>query len=109
MLDHRLLVNPPGGGVVVVEGEVVAVVKGSSLAEQQTQADATAGVLTFAAPISFVSIYNTDASNAGVFEVNGIDVHVPAGDATQVFGVGGTPSATVTVTGATTYIVSRFA
>ena len=29
MLDHRLLVNPPGGGVVVVEGEVVAVVKGS--------------------------------------------------------------------------------
>ena len=83
-------------------------VTGSNLAEQQTQADADAGELTFAAPISYVSIYNTDESSAGVFTINGIAVNVPAGEPTTVFGVDGTPSATVTVTGATTYIVSRW-
>ena len=100
MLDHRLLVNPPGGGVVTV--------KGSNLVEQQTQADATGGVLTFGGNFEYASIYNTDAINAGVFTINGVAVNVPAGEPTERFGVGGTPGATVTVSGAATYIVSRW-
>ena len=64
-------------------------------------------ILTFSANISTVEIYNTDAANAGVFTVNGIDINIPA---TKVFKatIGGTASAVVTVTGATTYIVSRY-
>ena len=80
---------------------------GSVLEQQKIQTDAIAGVLTFAANISTVEIYNTDAVNPGVFTVNGIAITVPAG---KVFkdGVGGTPSNTVSITGATTYIVSRY-
>lgn len=82
-------------------------VKGSTLAEQLTQADAVAGVLTFSENISTVEIYNTDATNDGTFEVNGITINVPS---EKVFkaAVGGTPSVEVTVAGATTYIVSRY-
>jgi len=80
---------------------------GSTLAEQQTQDDAAAGVLTFTANFSTIEIYNTDATNPGTFEVNGITINVPA---TKVFkgAIGGTPGATVTIAGATTYIVSRY-
>lgn len=81
---------------------------GSTLVEQLTEADAAAGVLTFAADFGYVSIYNTDATNDGVFTVNGIDITVPKGEPTGVFKVGGAIGATVTVTGATTYIVSRW-
>ena len=78
-----------------------------TLVEQKTQADAAVGVLTFSANIGAIGIYNTDATNAGVFVVNGITVNVPA---TKEFkaAIGGTPGAIVTVTGATTYIVSRY-
>ena len=100
MLDHRLLVNPPG----------VVTVKGSTLLEQLTQADVSGGDLTFAAAVEYVEIYNTDASNAGTFTVNGVVITVPAD---TVFGpakIGTTPSATVTVAGSTaSYIVSRYA
>ena len=86
------------------------VVSGSNLVEQLTQADVSGGTLTFSAAIEYVEIYNTDASNAGVFTVNGIAINVPAA---TVFGparVGTTPAAAVTVAGATTtYIVSRYA
>ena len=79
----------------------------TTLVEQKTQVDAVVGVLTFSANITGIEIFNTDATNAGVFVVNGITVNVPAG---KVFNtaIGGTPGATVTVTGATTYIVSRY-
>jgi len=80
---------------------------GNKLTEQQTEADDVAGVLTFTANIAYIEIYNTDATNAGIFTINGIDINVPAG---KVFksAIGGTPSANVTITGATTYIVSRY-
>jgi len=77
------------------------------LVEQKTQVDAVAGVLTFSANISVIEIYNTDATNAGVFTVNGLAINVPAGKS-YMAAIGGTPSPTVTVTGATTYIVSRY-
>lgn len=83
------------------------VLTGSNLQEQKTQTDAVGGVLTFSVNISTIEIYNTDATNAGVFVVNGITINVPAG---KVFksGIAGTPNKNVTVLGATTYIVSRY-
>ena len=81
---------------------------GSTLEEQLTQADAVGGVLTFSDNLSYVEIYNTDTTNAGVFTINGIDINVPA-DTVWSGKVGGTAGDTVTVATATTYIVSRYA
>jgi hypothetical protein len=80
---------------------------GNTLEEQLTQANASSGVLTFQSNIVTIEIYNTDATNDGTFVVNGISIHVPKG---QVFKatLGGTTGKTVTVSGATTYIVSRY-
>lgn len=80
---------------------------GSNLQEQKTEANAVTGTLTFSAPISVIEIYNTDATNDGNFVVNGISIRVPAGKVWKD-GVGGTQGATVTITGSTTYIVSRY-
>lgn len=90
-----------------VRTSIVGSLPNQTLVEQKTQANAVAGVLTFSANISAIEIYNTDATNAGAFTVNGIVINVPA---TKVFNatIGGTPSPTVTITGATTYIVSRY-
>jgi hypothetical protein len=82
-------------------------VNGSNLIEQKTQADAVGGVLTFLANFGWCEIYNTDATNAGTFIVNGISIHVPAGKAFKSL-ISGTAGATVTIAGATTYIVSRY-
>jgi hypothetical protein len=87
--------------------KVVSEITGNTLAEQKTQANAVAGVLTFSANISTIEIYNTDVLNDGVFTVNGIAITVPKGIAYKTT-VGGTPGLTVTVTGATSYIVSRY-
>ena len=95
-----------GGFKTTDDDALVTQLSGSTLAEQLTQADAAAGVLTFSDNIEYIEIYNTDTTNAGVFTVNGIDIIVPA-DEVWSGKVGGTPGATVTVTGATTYIVSR--
>lgn len=89
------------------DGKMRMRVSSPMLIEQQTESDAVSGKLTFATPISTISIQNTDATNDGVFTVNGIDLHVPS-DKTFMSRVGGTPSAEVTVTGATTYIVSAY-
>lgn len=80
---------------------------GSMLREQLTESDAVGGVLTFAENINKIEIYNTDTANVGVFTVNGMDITVPADEVFEAT-IGGTPSPTVTVTGATTYIVSRY-
>ncbi|MFD2704230.1 hypothetical protein [Salibacterium lacus] len=80
---------------------------GNRLEEQLTEADANSGTLTFAEEIESIEIYNTDDTNDGIFTVNGIDITVPAGKTYQSR-VGGSPSDTVTVSGATTYIVSRY-
>ena len=100
MLDHRLLVNPPGGGVVTV--------KGSNLVEQLTEADLVGGNLTFAAPVAYIEIVNTDTVNAGTFTVSGVAIIVPPEVAFGPVAVGTTPSATVTVTGSASYIVNRY-
>lgn len=93
--------------IIAGTSPAVTTLSGSILQEQQTQADATDGVLTFTANISTIEIYNTDTVNAGTFEANGMIINVPA---TKVFkaSIGGTPGATVTIVGATTYIVSRY-
>lgn len=77
------------------------------LVEQKTDANATAGTVTFSKPISIFEIYNTDTTNPGVFTVNGIQITVPANTNFKAT-VGGTPSSSVTVTGATTYILTRY-
>lgn len=77
------------------------------LEEQLTESDAVNNVLTFSENISAIEIYNSDEFNDGVFTVNGIEIIVPAG-LTFKSPIGGTPGTTVSVTGATTYIVSRY-
>ena len=83
-------------------------ISGSTLQEQLTEADEVGGDLTFSAAPAYIEIVNTDASNAGVFTVNGVAITVPA---EVIFGpasVQGTASAVVSVTGSTSYIVSRY-
>jgi hypothetical protein len=82
-------------------------IAGSTLQEQKTNTDAAAGVLTFSAVVSTIGIDNTDAVNPGVFIVNGINIKVPAGKSLKS-PIGGTPSTQVTISGATTYTVSRY-
>lgn len=80
---------------------------GSNLQEQLTETNATAGTVTFADFVKTIEIYNTDSVNSGLFTVNGITVKVPPGKVFKSV-IGGTPSKNVTVTGATTYILSRY-
>jgi len=86
---------------------IVGNLPNQTLVEQKTQENAVGGVLTFSANITCVEIYNTDAINNGTFTVNGLTIVVPA---TKSFmsPIGGTPSSTITVAGATTYIVNRY-
>lgn len=79
---------------------------GNTLVEQKTQTNAVAGTLTFAEGVVFVEIVNRDTVNDGVFNVNGINITVPK-DSVVDYRVGGTPRTTITVTGSTSYIVSR--
>jgi hypothetical protein len=80
---------------------------GSRVEEQKTESDAVTGTLTFSENIQFIGIYNRDTANDGVFNINGIDITVPKGEPVE-FHIGGTPSATITVSGSTSYIVTRF-
>lgn len=80
---------------------------GSKVMEQKTQANASAGTVTFSKNIVTLEIYNTDATNQGVFIVNGITITVPAGKSFKA-SYGGTPSASVVVTGSTSYILTRY-
>lgn len=94
-------------GKIEVEGSF-NVSSGSALQEQKSQANATGGTVTFAAPVTEIDILNRDTSNAGVFTVNGIAITVPAGAGYGPIRVGGTPGANVTVTGSTSYLLGRF-
>ncbi len=80
---------------------------GSLVVEQKTQANAVTGTVTFSKPLQHLEIYNTDTVNDGVFNVNGINITVPKTESFKA-SYGGTPSAGVTITGATTYILTRF-
>lgn len=91
-------------GLVKTRG--VVTLTGSKLAEQKTDADAVSGTVTFAAGVQFIEIYNRDTVNDGVFNVNGINITVPKSEVVD-YQVGGTPRNTVTVTGSTSYIISR--
>lgn len=80
----------------------------SVLQEQKTEADAIDGVVTFGEVISTLEIYNLDDVD-GTFQVNGLNVKVPAGSPPfiAVF-QGPTPSNQVTVTGSENYILNRY-
>jgi hypothetical protein len=80
---------------------------GSNVMEQKTQADASSGTVTFSKGIQFLEIYNVDATNQGVFNVNGINITVPAGESFKA-SYGGTTSANVSVIGSTSYILTRY-
>jgi len=94
------------GGTTWTEISNGSQLSGSKIIEQLTQTDAATGVLTFTDNINAIEIYNTDATNDGVFEVNGINLNVPKGVLYRS-NVGGTVAKTVTVSGSTTYIVSN--
>jgi hypothetical protein len=80
---------------------------GSNVAEQKTQADAVTGTVTFSTYITTLEIYNVDVTNQGVFNVNGMNITVPAGKSFKA-SFGGTPRTTVIVTGSTSYILTRY-
>jgi hypothetical protein len=82
-------------------------ISGSIVAEQKTQANAVTGTVTFSKGIDTLEIYNVDATNQGVFNINGINITVPAGKSFKA-SFGGTPRTTVTVTGSTSYILTRY-
>jgi len=96
--------NSDGSTPVVVVGSLA----NQTLAESsKTEADAVAGVVTFSDVVVCIEIYNSDAVNTGTFNVNGIDIVVPPSKVWKD-AIGGTPSAEVTISGATTYILNRF-
>lgn len=86
----------------------VNVINNWKLQEQLTQADAVNGTLTFSDVVKAVDIFNQDATNSGVFTINGLSITVPANTFFSAE-IGGTPSNTVTVSGSTSYIIGRYA
>ncbi len=90
----------PGKQTVTITGT------GSTLAEQKTDSDLSGGSVTFGETVTAIEIFNKDASNDGVFTVNGFAITVPSQSA-YARPVGGTPSATVTVTGSTSFEIRR--
>ena len=95
------------GSSTALDVNVLNSAGGSSLQEQQTEADAVSGVLTFSDAISEIEIFNRDTAD-GTFTVNGMAIIVPASEVFQAK-VGGTPSNEVSVSGSTSYIVGRYA
>lgn len=95
------------GNLVANDNGLPVQLTGSKVAEIKDQSNAVAGVLTFSANITALGIYNADTISDGVFAVNGINIPVPAGLTFKDL-IGGTPGATVTITGSTKYIVSRY-
>ena len=89
--------------------KVIGVVKlaGETLLEQLTELDLAGGNLTFSGNIEAIEIYNVDEVNFGTFNVNGISIVVPPITMYKAL-IAGTPSAVVSVTGSTAFIVSRY-
>ena len=77
---------------------------GSTLAEQKTQADAVANVITFSANITAIEIYHESATWQQ-FTVNGLTINVPGGGWSRP--IGGTPGTTVTIPAGLSCIVGR--
>ncbi|MRX54707.1 hypothetical protein GJU41_12055 [Bacillus idriensis] len=106
--DYEALQGKDGAQYVTFKEPQEVKLSGSKVQEQKTNSDASAGTVTFAANISTIEIYNSDATNDGTFNVNGINIKVPKGKSFMA-AIGGTPRATVTVTGSTSYILTRYA
>lgn len=77
---------------------------GSILAEQKTQADAAANVITFTGNINAIEIYHAEATWQE-FTVNGITITVPAGGYRTP--IAGTVAKTVTIPAGINCIVGR--
>lgn len=77
---------------------------GSNLAEQFTQADAVANVITFAGDINAIEIYHEE-STWQTFTVNGIALTIPAGGYRTP--IAGTVAKTVTIPAGVNCIVGR--
>ena len=77
---------------------------GSTLAEQKTNADAVANVLTFTENISAIEIYHEEATWQ-TFTVNGISLTIPAGGYRTP--IAGTVAKTVTIPAGVNCIVGR--
>ena len=77
---------------------------GSILAEQKTDSDAVANVITFSANISAIEIFHNELTWQE-FIVNGITITVPPGGWDRQ--LGGTPSVDVTVPAGISCIVGR--
>lgn len=88
--------------------QVAGSIPGDTLEEQLTEADLVGGDLTFSAVITYVEIVNRDTGNVGTFTVNGVVITVDPQVAYGPVKVAGTESATVAVSGSTTFIVSRY-
>lgn len=82
-------------------------IAGNTVEEQLTNLQASAGKITFTKNIEYVSIFNTDATNIGIFNINGININIPPNTYAE-FKIGGTPRNYITVTGSTKYIVTRY-
>ena len=77
---------------------------GSILAEQKTQADASANIITFTGDINAIEIYHEETTWQE-FVVNGITITVPSGGYRTP--VGGTVANTVTIPANISCIVGR--
>ncbi len=82
---------------------------GSILAESKDQTDAVDGTITFSNVVDYIELYNGDETNVGTFYVNGVKIYVPPKAMTNIMGFSvATKTETVTITGATSYIVNRY-
>lgn len=77
---------------------------GSILAEQKTQADAVANVITFTGDIDAIEIYHEELSWQD-FTVNGITLKIPSGGYRTP--IAGTVAKTVTIPAGVNCIVGR--
>ncbi|MDD4321592.1 MAG: hypothetical protein PHH31_08655 [Acidaminococcaceae bacterium] len=84
--------------------KVVAELSGSILAEQKTQADAVANVITFTGDINAIEIYHESATWQD-FIVNGITLKIPSGGYRTP--IVGTVAKTVTIPAGVNCIVGR--
>lgn len=72
-----------------------------------TTAQGVPQTVTFTKNIVTLEIYNTDATNQGIFNVNGINITVPAAKSFKA-SFGGTASAIVTIASSASYILTRY-
>jgi len=80
--------------------------QGSKVAEILDETDLAGSDVVFSEPVNFIRIFNFDTDNFGLFTINGLVFKVAPGFGLET-GVGGTPSATVSVSGSTEFVLHR--